>query len=80
MARALGNTRATHWRRRIQLGLGPLTVGLMLASGLVLARSADHSLAAGAVTLATLLVLLRTKIHPLLLMGVGAVLGLLGLI
>ncbi|GAC1329939.1 MAG: hypothetical protein NVSMB2_28800 [Chloroflexota bacterium] len=49
-------------------------------SGLVLARSADHGLAAGAVTLGTLLVLLRTKVHPLLLMGVGAVLGLVGLI
>lgn len=80
MARALGNPRLTPWRRRVQLGLGPLTVGLMLASGLVLARSADHSLAAGAVTLISLLIFLRTKAHPLLLMAVGAALGVLGLI
>lgn len=79
-ARALGNPRLTPWRRRVQLGLGPLSVGLMLASGLVLARSADHGVAAGAVTLGTLLVLLRTTVHPLLLMSAGAVLGLLGLI
>lgn len=79
-ARALGNPRLTPLRRRIQLGLAPVTIGLMLASGLILARSADHSLAAGGLTLATVAVLLRTRVHPLLLMGGGAVLGLLGLI
>jgi chromate transporter len=52
----------------------------MLASGLVLARSADHSLVAGAVTLISIVIFLRTRVHPLLLMGVGAALGLLGLI
>lgn len=80
MARALGNPKLTPWRRRIQLGLGPLTIGLMVASGIVLARSADHSLAAAALTLISLLIFLRTRVHPLLLMGVGAALGVLGLI
>ena len=36
VARALRSPRAARWRYRIQTGLGPLTIGLMLSSGLVL--------------------------------------------
>jgi len=52
----------------------------MLASGVVLSRSADHSLVAFGVTIVTALILLRTSVHPLLLMAGGAVLGLAGLV
>jgi chromate transporter len=78
VARAMGNVRVTRWRARLQAGLAPLTIGLMLASGLILARSADHTPVSVGLTLSTVLVLLRTKLHPLLLMGAGAVLGVLG--
>jgi chromate transporter len=80
VARGLGNPRVAFWRQRLQAGLAPLTLGLVLATGLVLARSADQSILALALTATTVVVLVRTKTHPLLLMGVGAVLGLLGLI
>jgi chromate transporter len=50
----------------------------MLASGLILARSADHTPVSVGLTLLTVLILLRTKVHPLLLMGAGAILGVLG--
>ena len=79
VARAMHSVHLTRWRTVIQRGLAPLTIGLMLASGLVLARSADHTPVAVALTVATVVVLLRTRWHPLLLMGVGAVLGLAGL-
>jgi chromate transporter len=52
----------------------------MFATGLVLARSADHTPLAVGLTLLSALVLLRTHVHPLLLMGVGAALGLAGLL
>ncbi|HEV7663624.1 MAG TPA: chromate transporter [Chloroflexota bacterium] len=79
LARALGNLRLARWRRVLQAGLAPLTIGLMLASGLVLARSADHTVVSVGLTIITTAILLRTKLHPLLLMAGGAVLGLAGL-
>jgi chromate transporter len=80
VAQALRNPRTARWRYRVQQGLGPLTVGLMLSGGVVLARSADHAPLAVGVTIVTVLILLRTSIHPLLLMAGGAVLGLAGLV
>ena len=80
IARALRSPRAARWRYRVQAGLGPLTIGLMLSGGLVLARSADHSAVAAGMTIATAAILLRTSVHPLLLMAGGAVLGLAGLV
>jgi chromate transporter len=80
VARALRSVRLARWRYRIQAGLSPLTIGLMLASGVVLARSADHAPLAFGMTAATALILLRTSVHPLLLMAAGAVLGLIGLV
>lgn len=78
-ARGMHSVRLTRWRALLQAGLGPLTIGLMLATGLILARSADHTPVTVAVTLLTTLVLMRTKLHPLLLIGAGAVFGLAGL-
>ena len=75
VARSLAHARLAFWRQRLQAGLGPLTVGLVLASGLVLARSADFDWLTAALTLASVVVLLRTRIHPLYLMAVGAALG-----
>lgn len=80
VARAMRSVRAARLRSRFQPALTPLTVGLTLASGLVLARSADQSPLAVGVTLATVAVLLRTSVHPLLLMSTGAALALAGLI
>jgi chromate transporter len=79
VARGLGTPRVAAWRQRLQVGLAPLTLGLMFATGLVLARSADHTPLAVGLTLLSALVLFRTRVHPLLLMGLGAALGLAGL-
>jgi chromate transporter len=67
-------------RAAIQRGLAPVTVGLVLASGYVLARAADETLAAYAVTLATALIALATRVHPLWFLGVAAALGAVGVV
>jgi len=67
-------------RLAIQRGLAPVTVGLILASGYVLARTTDHRWSAYAVTGLTLLLALTTRWHPLWLLGAAAGLGALGLV
>ena len=67
-------------RAAIQRGLAPVTVGLVLASGYVLARAADETVAAYSVTLATALLALITRVHPLLFLGVAAALGAVGVV
>jgi chromate transporter len=68
------------WRIAVQRGLAPVTVGLILSSGYILARTADHSWAAYTITGATLLLALTTRLHPLWLLAVAAVLGACGLV
>jgi chromate transporter len=44
--------RAAAWHRRVQIGLVPATVGLVIAGGIVMARAADAGWRAAAVTVA----------------------------
>jgi chromate transporter len=67
-------------RAAIQRGLAPVTVGLVLASGYVLARTADHSLAAFAVTGATAWLALSTRVHPLWFLAAAGALGAFGVV
>lgn len=67
-------------RVAIQQGLAPVTVGLVLASGYILARTADQSWAAFGITAATVALTLATRLHPLLLLGAGAALGASGFV
>lgn len=72
--------RGAPWRAAVQTGLAPLTVGLILATGYILARAADHGWAGYAVTAATVALVLTTKLHPLWLLGAAGLLGCLGLV
>jgi chromate transporter len=72
--------RDAKWRIAFEKGLAPVSLGLLFSSGLTVLRSADHSLAAYAVSAATLVLLLRTKISPLILMACAGVLGALGVV
>jgi len=65
-------------RAAIQRALAPITVGLVLASGYILARAADETLAAYAITAATGLLALVTRVHPLCFLAVAAALGAFG--
>jgi len=67
-------------RSAIQRALAPITVGLILASGYVLTRAADHGWVAYAVTGTTLLLAVATRLHPLWMLAAAAGLGALGLV
>lgn len=62
-------------RRAIQHGLAPVTVGLVLASGFILARTVDHSWIAVGLTGAAAALALATRVHPLWLLATGAAVG-----
>jgi chromate transporter len=68
------------WRVAIQSGLVPVSVGLIAASALILAQAADVSAVAFALTLAMAATAYFTRIHPLWVFGVAALVGYLGLV
>jgi chromate transporter len=68
------------WRIAIQAGLVPVTVGLIAASAYLLARAADHSVVAYAVTAATAAISYFTRINPLWAMATAAGLGFAGFV
>ncbi len=80
VAHAWERWRDAPWRIAVQRGLAPVTVGLILSSGYILARAADHSWSAYAITGATLALALVTRLHPLWMLGVAALLGAVGLL
>ena len=74
------------WRVAFEKGLGPITLGILLAVGIKIVRTAD-STASGAlsmpgvvVSLIVCVLMLRTRISPLWFMAVAGVLGGLGII
>ena len=66
-------------RAAIQRGLAPVTVGLVLASGYVLARTTDEGWIAYALTAVTALLALNTRWHPVWFLAVAGALGAFGL-
>ena len=72
--------RFARWRIAVQNGLVPVTIGLVAAASFVLARTADTGPAAVVLTLGTATVLYFTRLHPLLFLTLGAVLGAVGLV
>ena len=66
--------------RAIRGGLGPIAIGLTLASGWILARSNDPDWRAGALTLLTILLMLRTRLNPVWLILAGAIAGMAGML
>ena len=65
--------------RAIKGGLGPITIGLTLSSGWILAYSADHDWRGAVLTLATVVLMLRTRLNPVWLILVGALAGIGGI-
>jgi chromate transporter len=62
------------WRETLEHALAPVSVGLTIASGIAIARSTEHDWAAYAITAAATLLLVFTRLHPLLVMATGAAL------
>jgi chromate transporter len=69
--------RDANWRRYVQAGLVPVTIGLLGASAALIVVAADNSMLMGAVTAGVAATMLRTRVHPLWLLGAGAVLGMI---
>ena len=65
--------------RAFTAGMAPLTIGLVLASGWVLTEPSRGSPGAVALVVVSAAAMLRTKINPLWLVGLGAIVGGLGL-
>jgi len=78
MSRLRRRLGAASWLGTAQAGLVPIAISLFLANGVRTAQAADETWVAVAVTVATTLVVWRTNFNPLWLLGVGALLGLLG--
>ena len=68
------------WQRLVRRGVVPVTIGLVIASGTVMARAADTEWRAAAATIAAAVLMLGTRFSPLWLLLAGAVLGGLGLL
>lgn len=71
---------ALAWREIIDNALAPITVGLIAASGAILASANASNPVAMLIIAATALLSWRTKIHPLWLIAAGAVAGVAGLV
>ena len=67
------------WLVRIQRGLAPLAVGLMVASGFIVAQGVNATVASIAVTVISLAVFSRTTLHPVPVMAAGAIIAIAGL-
>ena len=65
------------WRKSIQRGLAPVSIGLLLAGCFSLAKGAIFGLETAAIAAGVLLILLQTKTNPALLVLGAAVIGML---
>ena len=63
------------WRLSIQQGLAPVSVGLLLAGTLSMAKTAVTGWTTGGIALFVLLTMLWRKVNPALLVLAGAVIG-----
>lgn len=70
--------RDRHWVRAMHDGMAPITVGLLLSSGWLLARQEATDWQRIALIVATVLLVMRTRLNPLWLLLAGAAFGILG--
>ena len=80
VSRRLSRSGASRWPAVIQAALVPLSIGLMAASGLIVAQAADKNWLAVLLTVIVAVLAAATRLNPLWLLLAGAVLGFAGLI
>ncbi len=76
----LARSSHSRWPAIIQAALVPLSIGLMGASGLILALTSDRSWVAGLITVAAAVLAFATRLNPLWMLLAGGALGFAGLI
>ena len=80
VSRILTKSSHSRWPAIIQAALVPLSIGLMGASGYILARTSDHTWLAAAITIGAAVVASATKLNPFWMLLAGGCLGFTGLI
>jgi chromate transporter len=80
VSRFLTRSSKASWPSTIQAALVPLSIGLMAASGLILALTSDRTWVAALVTAASAVLAFATRLNPLWLLLAGGILGFAGLI
>jgi chromate transporter len=68
----------SRWQKAISLGVAPLAVGLIFSGATLIARSAGFGALTWGWVLAVSAISLKSRVHPLWLIGAGALFGLLG--
>lgn len=63
------------WRTSIQQGLAPVSIGLLLAGCFTMAKGSIFGVETAAIAVAVLLILLKYKVNPALLVAAGAIIG-----
>jgi chromate transporter len=80
VSRLLARSSHSRWPAIIQAALVPLSIGLMAASGLILAQTTDRGVVAVMITAATAILTLSTRLNPFWMLLAGAILGFAGVI
>jgi chromate transporter len=75
VGRGMARVQEKSWVASVKAGLAPIVVGLMLASGLVTARAADHDVVGVLLTIVAAVFMLMYKRNPLWVIGFGALVG-----
>jgi chromate transporter len=76
--RILSRAGDSRFLKALRAGLVPLAIGLILASGFVLARAADRDAQSIAITLLGALALVFTRVNPIWVMAAAAAAGVAG--
>jgi len=77
VSRSFERHKAARWRRVAQAALLPITAGLILSAAAVLIRQSDSSILTLCITFVCAWISWRAPLHPLWLLGGGAMLGML---
>jgi chromate transporter len=68
------------WRQALQVGLQPVTAGLIMASAALLIRSTATDWTTAAVVVVATILFLFSKLHPMLILAAAALAGAAGLV
>jgi chromate transporter len=67
------------WRRIVQAGLVPVTAGLVASSAAIITEASATTIVLAGVTAVSAVTMTMTRVHPLLVLAFGAVVGLVGI-
>lgn len=80
MSRLFDHFKEAAWRNTVQTALVSVTIGLIAAGALIIARAADHDWKTLVVTMASFAITYWTRVSLLVPLGIAAVLGIVGIL